>query len=301
MTGLARCWSFGIKVIFTLPLPACMLRHASVDLTSQCDLRCAHCYYYRNPSEGRDLPDEAFLEGLSRWQEVNHVESMLWLGGEPMLRESVLRRGLSLFPRNAMFTNGQRPVPRDLRCGVLLSLDGAREPHEALRGPGTWERVLRNMAAMDRPVVHCTLTAVNATAAEPLLEAMDGLAGGVIFGLYTPTADDSSPFVLSPQARLEVIAGLHALHASWDGLLLNTDGMLDAMGSVSAVWKSACPYRAGQAAALDHRLRIKVPCSFGPGADCDRCGCVATHLRAAAKHGDAKALEILRGVFQASA
>jgi len=222
---------------------------------------------------------------------------MLWLGGEPLIRTGLLREGLSLFRRNAVFTNGLRAVPRDLGCGVLVSLDGPRETNDALRGPGTWDRVTANLAAMDRPVVHCTITAKNPNIAGPLLESLDGLVGGVIFGLYTPRRGEDSEHVLSVEARHESVATLRGLGASWDGLLLNTAGMLDSMDSDSAEWRSACPYRGGQAVALDHRLQEKRPCSYGRGADCERCGCVATHLRAAAKRGDPKALAILRAVF----
>jgi hypothetical protein len=270
-----------------------------VDLTSRCDLRCAHCYYYRNAPEGDDLPDAAFLERLARWQAVERVESMLWLGGEPLLREPVLRVGARLFPRNAVFTNGLRPVPRDLGCGVLVSLDGPPPAHDVLRGD-TWGRITANLAGMDRPLVHCTLTGRTADAAESLLEHLDGLAGGVIFGLYTPARGETSELVLSEEARRAVVAGLRRLRESWDGVLLNTQGMLDAMAGDPAVWKEACPYLAGHALALDHRLRPKHPCSYGPGADCDRCGCVAMHLRAAARRGDAAALGILRAVFSES-
>ena len=31
---------------------------AIVDLTDRCNLRCRHCFYYRNKRDSRELPDQ---------------------------------------------------------------------------------------------------------------------------------------------------------------------------------------------------------------------------------------------------
>jgi MoaA/NifB/PqqE/SkfB family radical SAM enzyme len=276
------------------------VRYASVDTTSRCHLRCLHCYYYRSPLEGDELGKEEFLSRLQAWRDDAAIECMLWLGGEPFLRPDLVVDGARLFRRNGVFTNGLEPVPEGLDCGVAISLDGHGEANNLLRGKGTFQRVLEaNDGGRDR-LFHCTLTAANADVARPLAEFLDRQnAAGVLFGLYSPGVGEESEFVLSDSDRNAAVDDLLKLRDDMDGFVVNTPASLELMRP-EATRRIArrCLYLRGEALAFDHRLRVKRPCSYGRGADCDRCGCVALFHRVAAEDGDASSAQVLSALFR---
>jgi len=118
--------------------------------TSRCNLNCLHCYV-RGRFSGPELSfDDAvrMAEDLLEWG----LDYVSITGGEPFTRPDMLNliqtfvdMGLEV----SVNTNGllldRRTVKvlRGAECFVFLSMDGVcRESHEAVRGPGTWSRVL---------------------------------------------------------------------------------------------------------------------------------------------------------------
>ena len=89
------------------------------------------------------------------------------------------------------------------------------------------------------------------------------------------------------------------MREEYDEFVLNAPASLELMRpAATGEAPSRCVYRTGEAVALDHRLQVKRPCSYGEGADCSRCGCVAPFLRAAAEAGDAESRAVLGALFR---
>ncbi len=47
---------------------------AIVDVTDKCNLRCRHCFYYREEHDSEDLDDEGFLSGLEELKKYKDVK-----------------------------------------------------------------------------------------------------------------------------------------------------------------------------------------------------------------------------------
>ncbi len=62
--------------------------YATVELTERCNIRCKHCYYFKD-ERGRlkDLPDQEILTRLAELQRRYGIKAMSWAGGEPLLRQ----------------------------------------------------------------------------------------------------------------------------------------------------------------------------------------------------------------------
>jgi sulfatase maturation enzyme AslB (radical SAM superfamily) len=43
---------------------------------------------------------------LTELQRRHSINTMVWMGGEPLLRPDVLKRGVEIFPKNHVTTNG---------------------------------------------------------------------------------------------------------------------------------------------------------------------------------------------------
>lgn len=124
------------------------------ELTLACNLRCAHC----GSHAGRPRSEE-----LSTAQCVDVVEQLADLdcrlitlsGGEPTLRAdweaiaaAAVRRGVTV----NMVSNGTTITPELARrmagsglVNVGVSLDGPERTHDAIRGPGTFQRAARGL------------------------------------------------------------------------------------------------------------------------------------------------------------
>lgn len=141
-----------LKHTFTTP------RELTLFVTSQCNARCRHCFYWRSLNQRVDLAfDEiAELSGV-----LGKVDKLLISGGEPFLRND-LPEICGLFFRNndlgivSIPTNGLRPdhichqTRRILEAvdgrmvNISLSLDGLGDVHDELRGVrGSFTRAIK--------------------------------------------------------------------------------------------------------------------------------------------------------------
>jgi len=179
-------------------LPSRILRHARITLqdckrlpsppllvlfiSSICNMRCEHCFYWRNLNRRDDLTrDEIF--SLSR--SLGRIENLNLSGGEPFLRKEFVEICLQFIRQNRVRqiyvpTNGwytDRIVEQvsltleepglDLFV-VELSLDGMGEYHDRFRGtPGSFERAMESYDALallqerdSRLRIHANTTAV---------------------------------------------------------------------------------------------------------------------------------------------
>ena len=146
---------------YATPLP----REVSMQLTYRCNLRCDHCYQWNEQGFFHDYSaerqrtdlDVGIIEKVLRDTAGTQSKLFLW-GGEPLMhrRFDEVAALLARYPRTiTMCTNGlllERNLPHLLPLGkdlnLLVSLDGIGADHEALRGRGTFERTVRNIATM---------------------------------------------------------------------------------------------------------------------------------------------------------
>lgn len=273
---------------------------ATFDITARCPSRCAHCYFYRDTDSAAqaDLDDEAFLAGVGHLAERYGIRSALWIGGEPLLRLDLLRRAMARFPRNAVVTSGLVPIPSDLDAGLLVSLDGPRRLHDALRGAGSFDRVVANAQRLPPGgfALSTTLTvgSLDTIEALPALVHLTG-AMGALLGFAVATVD--AVHRIEADARDRAVDRLQRLAATRPGVILNPPEALEwfrpARGPELA---RSCVYRS-RAIAFDPQLREKRPCSFGAAASCLLCGCGAVTAQRAMADGSPASAELLGRLF----
>lgn len=262
---------------------------ATFDLTGRCPLRCRHCYFYAAPVPDGDLDDRTYLRRLEEVRDRYGVRSAFWVGGEPLLRLPLLRRAMRLFRRNAVSTSGAVPIPDDLDSGLLVSLDGPRPIHDALRGSGAFDAALGHMGRLRAGsfALSMTLTSASAGAVSHLPALVETTrAAGALVGFHVGPPGD--PMRLDGPERARAVDALLDLAATRPGVVLNPAASLalfhpDRLRDLA----SRCIYR-DRAVAFDPHMVVKPPCTFGPRASCDACGCavVATHASRDGTAGD---------------
>jgi radical SAM protein with 4Fe4S-binding SPASM domain len=143
------------------PLP----EEIALKLTNRCDLRCTHCYQWKDVGyhhhlplveKQHDLPLELIDEVLAATRDLRS-NLYLW-GGEPLVYrhwDGLVER-LAADPRwTTICTNGtlvERRLPSLLPLSAQLemsiSIDGFQAEHDALRGEGAFARTMGGLRAL---------------------------------------------------------------------------------------------------------------------------------------------------------
>lgn len=128
----------------TVPSPPFLI----LFVTSTCNMRCEHCFYWRHLNTADDLSLEE-LTGLS--EDLGRIENLYLSGGEPFLRHDLAdvcrlfihrnRVAEIYIPTNGYYTErtvahlGEMLKEKSLRLvAIELSLDGTESFHDAFRG-----------------------------------------------------------------------------------------------------------------------------------------------------------------------
>jgi MoaA/NifB/PqqE/SkfB family radical SAM enzyme len=139
--------------------------HLTLFVTGRCNLRCRHCFHWREVAASVEGPPLEALERLAR--SVERMGPLLWLalgGGEPFLRAD-LASIAAAFARGGLRhlsipTNGLVERAKDValeilaRCpdtflSISVSIDGPPGVHDAIRGvEGAHARALEQARAL---------------------------------------------------------------------------------------------------------------------------------------------------------
>jgi sulfatase maturation enzyme AslB (radical SAM superfamily) len=270
---------------------------AMVNVTNHCNLKCEHCFIFRdgNPNRAKgQMKPERLLSELERLRDRHGVRFMMWMGGEPMLRWRTVEQGLSLFARNIITTNGTVPL-KDFGPELLyvISLDGPREVNDAVRGAGVFDRVMKTIAAIPQgfrsaAMVQCVLHRANQAHVEDLVrELLPSKIPGMTFSFYVPRAGEVSSRAWESNEERETAVDLVVeLKRRYPGFIWNSSRSLELLRPATAkLVTDHCPM-----------LKIMLPlyiegdhfttpfCCYGNDVDCDRCGAWGV-FAAAAKMG----------------
>jgi radical SAM protein with 4Fe4S-binding SPASM domain len=188
------------------------------ELTLACNLRCDHC----GSRAGKKLPDEMStdecLDVVRQLHELG-VELITLSGGEPTLREDwdsiareISHRNILVnMVTNGVYGNGLTAKEVALRasaagmCNLGVSLDGAKEVHDTIRGAGTFDRTRDSVRTFVEKGLSITImTTVNRLNVRHLWKvrdiAMELGARAIRFQLAKPmgTMNDHRDWVIDP-------------------------------------------------------------------------------------------------------
>lgn len=125
----------------------------TLEVTTECNLNCIHCYQDRTlkiASNHKSIAEED-IECIKRELETVTPHYLILSGGEPLIigkRLFYIAKEMRNYCRKLFLTtNGQlvRNYPASLFNifdGVQISLDGPKEIHEMIRGKGTFEEAI---------------------------------------------------------------------------------------------------------------------------------------------------------------
>jgi MoaA/NifB/PqqE/SkfB family radical SAM enzyme len=261
---------------------------ALVNVTNACNLACTHCFVFRadNPNRPQDKMDDAtMLHQLAVLRDKHHIKSMLFMGGEPMIRSKLVLEAMRLFERSSIVTNGTYGIPSIPGHLVTVSLDGPKELNDRVRGEGVFGRVREAVFARDPDdgttvMLQMTITRTNADGLEAFVEEVrDWPIAGVAFTFYVPTRNDTSELAWSDlRERDAVIERVIRLKERYPSLIKSNVGALELMRSAvclestgtageNCLMRRTLPLYMGAGGSFERTF-----CCYGNDVDCTRCG-----------------------------
>ena len=272
---------------------------ALVNTTNRCTLRCKHCFIYRdgNPNDpSQEMDTTTMIRKLSELQRQHGIETMLWMGGEPLLRPDVLREGIKLFRRNTVTTNGTIDLIDLPQCTYVLSLDGPPELNDSIRGKGTFKKVMKTLSRVPADfgstvMCQCVVTKTNEDSLEELVERLlPTRAEGMTFSFYVPTQNDDSELTWgSLQRRDKAVYEVFRLKEKYPGFIWNSRRTLQLTLSENAKQVTDnCPSKKYVLPLYLEGDQFVTPfCCYGNDVDCDLCGAwVVFYIAAKLEQGD---------------
>jgi len=275
----------------------------SIEITSECPLRCPGCYAYGDDHLGggailRSLSDrkgQELIDGVLELVDRLRPLHLSIVGGDPLVRyrelESMVPQLLDRGIYVQVVTSAFRPLAaswaRLPNFGVVVSIDGLQPEHDIRRAPATYDRIIRNIAGQNI-TVHCTVTGQMMKRPGYLNDFLEFWTPRrevrkVWFSLFTPQMGDRLPEMLQPEERERAIAEMMALRKQF--LKLDMPEVMIRQFATPPPNPKECVF-ALTTLTLSADLKTKiVPCQFGGSPDCNSCGCIASMgLAATAAH-----------------
>lgn len=275
----------------------------SIEITRRCPLSCPGCYAYQDShlakagslANAQEFEGEKLIKGILSLVDSHRPLHLSIVGGEPLVRQREITRLLPELERRRIHTqivtSAVSPIPVEWhhRCKLTLvvSVDGLQAEHDRRRAPATYDRILRNISG-HAITVHCTVTR-QMTYRSGYLEkflrfwSKQPEIRKIWISLYTPQAGETSPEMLPPKVREQVIDELSLLRNQFRKLELPS-GVLRAYRH-PPVDPTRCVFaRTTQTVSADLSTRV-TPCQLGGRPECHQCGCIAAAgLEAVCRH-----------------
>ena len=268
-----------------------VFRGALVNVTNVCNLSCAHCFVFRadNPNRPKDKMDDAtMLAQLEQLRDKHGIRSMLFMGGEPMVRRDLVLRAMPLFERSSIVTNGTYGIPSAPGHLVTVSLDGPKEMNDPIRGEGVFDRVKKSVFERGPDdgttvILQMTLTRLNADGIEPFVEEVkDWPVTGIAFTFYVPSLGDQTGLGWEDlRERDLVVDRVIAVKRKYPERVKANIGALELMKSDRCLQVTG---ERGETCGLRQMLPLymgeggnfeRTFCCYGNNVDCTRCGAYA--------------------------
>jgi len=254
------------------------IKALQLDVTSDCNLRCKTCYFFKddgNSHEANDMSNNE-IEKLFKTYKNKKVDSVWLFGGEPTLRMDIIEMAHRYFPLVSVVSNGIKKIPEKFNnSSIHISLDGLQEENDSIRGPGSFKKISDNYKGDSRVIFIVTITKRNIYQIDEIVKYTKSLnVRGVQFQLYSKSRIDSDldqQLLLSKTDLANIAETLSKYH--YDPFVYVTKQLLNSWQN--RVFTKDCGFSNMTNSYASNGDRK--PCCT-PGIDCEECKIFPTHL-----------------------
>ena len=265
--------------------------YGSADIINVCNLHCEHCYWWLNRKENEDLTLDEWKKVIDEKFKKNHVFIVTLVGGEPMMRQDVVKLFVKEFPKRAcVVTNGTYPIPslKDIYF-YWISIDGDQKTHNEIRGENAWEKTRKNVLdyvknngkkAWKDIWITMTINSKNYSSIKTVINDWKEYSNKIGFQFHTPFMPGDPLWMPFGKERTKIIDEIIEMKKNeFKDYIINPVSQLELMKS-SWGGKGTTPVDCPTWAiiSVDHMGREKLPCCIGSAEKksmkprCEECG-----------------------------
>ncbi|MBU1092422.1 radical SAM protein [Patescibacteria group bacterium] len=192
---------------------------AELEITTDCNLRCLHCY--DEVHDVRHMPLE-IANRIIGILDDNGVCEISLIGGEPFrypwimeLLETCQNRDMTInLVSNATLITDEiiAKLATIKRLVMVISLDGTQEIHDYIRGKGVFQKADATIRKLIAANIACetifTLNSVNASVYREFIEYCEGLGIPCNFSIFKPFREDHKDLIIDPDKFFEILIDL---------------------------------------------------------------------------------------------
>ena len=268
---------------------------ANYEITFNCNLKCAHCYWWKSDNSKKELTSEEWTEVFLDHKSKG-VSMAFITGGEPALRPDVIDSADSIFTAMAIVSNGLNKINSRINRRIFISIDGPRDVHNRIRGADIFDKVIENIRNDKRVIITPTLSMLNDKYVDELVQiARDSNVEGITFALYTSHSDKEDPLLLTGDELEQVIASLHKAWKKNRDIVFMTPYIIELFREKEH--RHECFFKGKNFISFNAAMEVKKPCVMGTGVNCRTCGCNVPMMSYALKKADFRAWFMLNRMF----
>jgi MoaA/NifB/PqqE/SkfB family radical SAM enzyme len=249
----------------------------SADITSRCNLKCKHCYWWLNRKPKRELTALEWRRIVRDKFIKNGILAVSLTGGEPLLRPDVIEAIVDEMKWRDVnvVTNGTLPL---IHLGVeyIISIDGTEKIHNKIRGENIYEKIKQNI--INHPeedvILNMTINRLNHNCVEKIVTEWIDFAKTLTFQFHTPFSYTDELWLPFGNLRNNVIDKLLKIKEEYPYFIANTSKQLNLFRS--GEWSVNCPtwffFNLDSAGNLKQNCMISNTDEQGVKPLCQRCG-----------------------------
>lgn len=205
---------------------------ASIKLTYRCNLKCIHCGWRELPQ----IEEISLKKWLSIFNELYNigVRVLVLEGGEPTLYNELAKliiEAKKMKFKIILITNCINSLENYEPDLTVVSVDGNKEQHEIIRGPHSYDKLLKNIHTIKtKKISLTTLNKLNYKNIEKIISSMKDIIDTFAFNIMYPCTETSLKFCLDKNEINNIYKRLRVLSKNFD--IANTAPML-----VEGNWK----------------------------------------------------------------
>lgn len=201
--------SFGIKTILFKKRDPIL---GAIIITDKCNLKCKHCSV--NNITAVVHPHQQIRNEMQQLYDMGvrilffyGGETFLWRDGKRTVRDLVVEAKAMGFLLVNVVTNGTLPIDLPEADLILLSLDGDRNRHNAIRGD-TYDTIMENIknATSDNICFYMAINQINKDAVQDVCNTARNTKNvrAVSFNFHTPYSD-TKELALSKEEKADAV------------------------------------------------------------------------------------------------
>jgi hypothetical protein len=237
------------------------LCESAYDVSSACQLRCDGCYYFHGEKyKAQDVRDVVAWRDFFQREKTRGINYVNLAGAEPALVPQILKVCHEIIPLGTVFTNGLKPITRDVAFRIHISIWGNKDGDPIYRryygnrpGPYCLPIQLNNYREDHRVIFVYTFNEMNVDQVDDVIGKVSDEGHKITFNIFSAPVGSYSGLRLEHHLRRTRAKILEMMEQYPEAIVYSYYNAEVHTDSLSLYSKFGCPYPRANIGLLNKR------------------------------------------------